>query len=561
MKKGLRRITAVIFALILVLSMMLTGCSKEKETEKETGTEASTGAEAETGTDTETAAVDVTDGRYVVDANTPAWQLDTKEGSKLTWYVNADWWNTSWDTDTVTKKIKEDLKLDVEFITGDDTKLNTLFAGDALPDIITVFDSSSTVAKSANQWALPLTDLADKYDPYFYQVAKPDTLNWYQLEDGKTYGYPDYSNSQEDYDSGNIKAATAFAIRKDVYEALGQPSMGTPEEFISVLTQIKDKYPDLIPFGFNDMSSGTGSLCFDFENFIGVPIQNEDGTWYDRDMDADYLTWIKTFNKAYTQGLISDDRFADDYTAHEEKVKSGQYATIMIGGTPQRSGALQVWMNSNPEAAYIAIDGPQSTVGNAPTLAQAGISGWAVNFITQDCKDPIKAIELFTYLLSDEAGILTTYGVEGETYSVNTEGFYDLLPEVKDMQLNDNDNYKKVYRLGEFCLFGHDRYKALGSEQIESIKQMQEWGTGKLKTMFAIENIEPDAGTAEARGLSAINTNWNTTLVSLLRAKDEATFDQILTDYKKFREDNGFADIIKVRNEKMEKNLVKLGLK
>jgi putative aldouronate transport system substrate-binding protein len=232
----------------------------------------------------------------------------------------------------------------------------------------------------------------------------------------------------------------------------------------------------------------------------------------------------------------------------------------MIGGTPQRSGALQVWVNSNPDAAYIAIDGPQSTVGHAPTLAQAGISGWAVNFITKDCKDTIKAIELFTYLLSDDAGVLTTFGVEGETYQVNAEGKYELLPEVKDMQQSDNDKYKKVYRLGEFCLFGHDRYKALGTDQIDSIKQMQEWGTGKLKTMFVIENIEPDAGTEEARSLSAIQTNWNTTLVSLIRAEDDNAFDLLLAVFKKFREDNGWENILKVRNEKMAKNKEKLGL-
>ena len=556
MKKRFRGVTSIVLAGVLVLSMLMTGCGKDGKTGDKKGNTPAAGSNS--GSDASSA--DVTGGRYEVDPNTPAWKLDTKENSKLTWYVNADWWNTDWGNDTVTKKIKEDLKLDIEFLTGDDTKLNTLFAGDDLPDIITVFDASSTVAKTADQWAIALNDLADTYDPYFYQVAKEDTLNWYQLGDGKTYGYPDYSNSQEDYDNGNIQAATAFVIRKDVYEALGQPSMGTPEEFINVLSQIKEKYPDLIPFGFNDMTESTGSLGYDFQNFIGVPVENEDGTWYDRDMDPDYLTWIKTFNSAYRQGLISDDRFADDYTIHEEKVKSGQYATIMIGGTPQRSGALQIWMNSNPEAAYIAIDGPQSTVGHAPTLAQAGISGWAVNFISKDCKDTIKAIELFTYLLSDEAGILTTFGVEGETYQVNAEGKYELLPEAKDMQQTDNDKFKKVYRLGEFCLFGHDRYKALGSDQIESIKQMQEWGTGKLKTMFVIENIDPDAGTEEARNLSSIMTKWNTTLVGMLRAGDDATFDQLLSDFKKFREDNKWNNIVNVRNEKMTKNREKLGL-
>lgn len=121
------------------------------------------------------------DGRYEVNAEVPAYQLDKTEDNKLTWYVNADWWNTDWGNDTVTKKVKEDLNLDIEFLTGDDTKLNTYFAGEELPDIITIFSSSSSIATSANQWAYSLNELADKYDPYFYKVAKEDTLNWFKL--------------------------------------------------------------------------------------------------------------------------------------------------------------------------------------------------------------------------------------------------------------------------------------------------------------------------------------------------------------------------------------------
>lgn len=37
------------------------------------------------------------DGRYEVNAEVPAYQLDKTEDNKLTWYVNADWWNTDWE--------------------------------------------------------------------------------------------------------------------------------------------------------------------------------------------------------------------------------------------------------------------------------------------------------------------------------------------------------------------------------------------------------------------------------------------------------------------------------
>lgn len=531
----------------LLMAGTLAGCGDK---DKETGE--SFQQTAEDGT--------VEEGRYQLDSKTPAWKLDTKENTKLTWYVNAEWWNTEWGNDVVTKKIQEDLNVEIEFLVGDDTKLNTFFAGGDMPDIVTVFDANSAVSQKADTWAYALNDLADNYDPYFYEVASEQTLDWFAKKDGKTYGYPSYSNTQEDYEGGDLFAKTAFVIRKDVYEALGKPSMGTQEEFLNVLNQIKEKYPDLIPFGFNNFETdGVSSLGDEFQDFIGVPITNEDGTFYHRNLDEDYLSWIKTFNEAYRNGCISDDSFTDDNTAWQEKESIGKYACIMIAGTPQQSGFLTTFANDNPDAAYIAIDGPQSTVGNKPILNQAGISGWTITYISKTCADPAKAIQLYTYLLSDEGQILTNYGIEGETYFINDEGKYELTPEAKDLRDNDNDRFKKELRLGEFITFGHDRYKALSDDAYpESIKQMQEWGEGKLVPHFILENTDPDAGSAEARSYSAIKTNWATTLVALIRAQDEAEFEQILEDHKTFLNDNGWDGIVKVRNEKMAANAEKL---
>ncbi|NUU76752.1 extracellular solute-binding protein [Paenibacillus xylanilyticus] len=543
MKKAIGQTGVKLSAALLTAVLMITGCSG--------------GA----GGSSEGNWVSIED-RYTVDPETPAWQLDKKEEvTDLTWYVNADWWNTDFGKDIVTKKIKEDLNINIKFITGDDTKLNTFFAGGDMPDLLTVFDSNSPVVQKAATWALPLNDLAEKYDPYFNKVAAADTLNWFQLADGKTYGYPNYSNTQADYDSGNIPAKTAFIIRKDVYEALGSPVIGTPEEFQNVMKQIKEKFPTLIPFGFNSIGEGTGSLGDTLQDFIGVPLESENGEFYDRNLDEDYLAWLKTLNTVYRDGNISDDSFADDGTAFEEKVKSGKYATMLLDGTPQQGGNLQIYMSANPGKEYIAIDGPQSTKGNAPTLNQSGITGWMINFISKDSKDPAKAIQIFTYLLSEEGQTLMNYGIEGETYQTKGDGTVELLPAVKDLQLNNADKFKKDYRMGEFMFFGHDRHKALSADAFpESIKQMQEWGNGKLKPHFILENINPDQGTQEARALSAINTKWNSTLVSMVRAKDDAAFDSALAAYKSFLDENRWEEIVKVRSEKMKQNKEKLGI-
>lgn len=504
------------------------------------------------------------EARYTPNPDRPAYLDDPAENTKLTWYFNADWFNTSWGQDPVTRTIKEKLKVDVELIVGDDTKLNGLFGAGEVPDIITIFGMNSPMAQNAMSWALPLNDLADQYDPYFYKAADPQTLSWFQLSDGKTYGYPSYSNTKRDYESGAIKATTAFVIREDVYNALGQPKMGTEEEFLGTLQKIKEQFPDLLPLGMRSFAgSSVGSMGDVFQDFIGVPLMTEDKGYYDRNLDPEYLRWIGIFNKAYRAGMISDDTFADDNTAFEEKVASGKYATLMASGTPQLSGAFTKNIAADPARRYIAIDGPQSALGNQPTLAQSGISGWTVTFVSKGCKDPAKAIQLFTYLISEEGQELYYFGVKGETFDIDpADGKHYLLPETMKAREENIDAFKKNYRLGEFLVFGHDSFFRLHGKDVGSpaIRQMEEWGEGKLLPHFVLENIQPEDGTPEARALQNVWPQWATTLATMLRAEDEAAFNQAIEDYKAFLDSVGWDSIVKIFSEKMQRNAEKLGL-
>ena len=169
------------------------------------------------------------ESRFEVDPATPSWQKDTEYPAKLTWYVNFDWYaQPGWGMDTVTAKIKEDMNIEVEFISGNDENLNTMLAGGDLPDIIT-FDKNLSVASEANKFALPLNVLAEKYDPYWLEeAAKPETLLWYTEEDGNIYGYPSFSTTAQDYEDGNIFGDQVFIVRQDIYEAIGSPDMSTP---------------------------------------------------------------------------------------------------------------------------------------------------------------------------------------------------------------------------------------------------------------------------------------------------------------------------------------------
>ena len=43
----------------------------------------------------------------------------------------------------------------------------------------------------------------------------------------------------------SISSNTNFLIRKDVYEAIGEPDFGTPEEFVAAMEMIDQEFPEL----------------------------------------------------------------------------------------------------------------------------------------------------------------------------------------------------------------------------------------------------------------------------------------------------------------------------
>ncbi|WP_252899748.1 extracellular solute-binding protein [Lactococcus fujiensis] len=205
-----------------------------------------------------------------------------------------------------------------------------MFASGKLPDIISTWDMTTQVSKTANKWALPLNQLATTYDPYWNKVASEDTMNWFKLSDGNTYGYPDYSNTEADYKSGAIKPQEAVVIREDVYKALGEPKMDTPEDFVKVMKQIKEKYPNLTALGFGAMTNpDANALDSTVQNLLGVPYY-KDGKIYDRDMDKDYLTWLKALRQVHQDGGISDDSFTATDDKYKQNIQTGKYAAIIL---------------------------------------------------------------------------------------------------------------------------------------------------------------------------------------------------------------------------------------
>lgn len=182
----------------------------------------------------------------------------------MEWYINFSWYNTVWGGNTVSDAITEKTGVNIRFRSPDGSEsvtLDALIAGDNLPDLVTLgwWEPQLNEITDAGM-AYALNELADEYAPYFWQVAKPENLNWYTREDGNAYCYPSSAYAPSDYTEENHVASNqTFLVRKDIYEALGCPDMTTPEGFYEAVRAAAEQFPTvdgepLIPMGAHEFT-------------------------------------------------------------------------------------------------------------------------------------------------------------------------------------------------------------------------------------------------------------------------------------------------------------------
>lgn len=257
-----------------------------------------------------------------------------------------------------------------------------MIASGDLPDFLTLGVDDGAVQKLIDGGLVESwNELADKYDPYFFNASDPDKVRWFTQEDGNFYGYPNASSSPNDFTKYGVQYTSnqSFLVRKDMYEALGKPDMRTPEGFLNALQAAKEMYPDvdgqpLIPLTFHEF---TDNGNYSLENFL----QNfsysarKDGKLYDRTTDPEYIKWLKTFRKANEMGLLSKDIFIDKRPQVDEKVTQGRYFSMLYQVSDVGPQNAEVYL-SDPNKVYIPIDGPSNSNLDQPTLAGPSINGW-----------------------------------------------------------------------------------------------------------------------------------------------------------------------------------------
>ncbi len=504
--------------------------------------------------------------------STPGWMLNKDKPVTFDWYINFSWFARQWGDSAVSKYITEKTGVNIRYIVpagNEAEKLNSMIAGNTLPDLITIGWWEGQVPMMIDSGlVLPLDELAQKYDPYFFKVANPQKLGWYRQDDGHVYGYPNASYTPQDYDKlkGKLTSNQTFLVRKDMYEALGKPDMTTPEGFLAALRSAKAKFPSvggqpIIPIGFMEFGdTGCASLEGYLQNFLAIPYE-KDGKIYDRSTDPDYVKWLKVFRQANEEGLIATDVFVDKRSQIEEKAAQGRYFAMLYQNWDMQAAQMALY-NQDPNKIYIAVEGPKNSKKEPHTLGGQGIAGWTLTLISKNCKDPARAIQFLTYLISEEGQMDTYFGIPNVTYTMK-DGKPELLPAVAELDTKDKNAQETKYgvQYTYWMLMDNPWADQWGAKYSPALAQPQLWTRPYVKSFAAYDNLQLTPGSDEALIAEEISRRWGRDLPRLIRAKSEAEFDQIWNELQKFKQDKGIAKVQAVQTQKMTVNKQKLGMK
>lgn len=495
---------------------------------------------------------------------------EVEEGPvELDWYVNFSWYKTPWGGNVVSDKITEDTGVSINFITpqgNEEEKLKAMISSDNLPDMITLDCKENAVDEMINQGMVyALNELADTYEPYFWKVADEEIIAWDTQEDGNIYFYPNSAYTKKDYEvHPNIPSNQTFLVRKDIYEALGCPDMTTQEGFADAVRRAASQFKaidgsELIPVGAHEFTN-TGCPSFDtyLQNFLAVPYE-KDGKYNDRYTDEDYISWLKMFRQLGEEGYLKDDIFIDQRVQMEEKIANGQYFCMIFQRTDLATQQIELYAH-NPEQIYMAVEGPKNQAGDDPRLPGGSINGWTVTLLSKKCRFPEKAMQLLTYMISEEGQKVIYLGVEGVTYDM-VDGKPVIRKEVQDLKNTNRNEYDAVYGADDtyWMLQNNAMQLPWSPEPAEPNGQMEIW-TYPYSFNIGPYDITFKYNTPENEADKKIKQLWGETLPQLLLASDEASFDAILEKYIVQRKELGFDMVMQASTEQMQEAKRKMDL-
>lgn len=411
MKRELKKIGAILLAVCFILTLA-TACGSENGN---TNTPGSSGAAGTTQNVQSTSAGE---------DNTPL---------KLGLYIG-DTWDTqivdpSW-TDPVAQKITEltGISFDVTMSKSDnpDQEISIMMASDEIPDVVFKMGDSQKKLISGG-YVQPLDDLIDKYGPTIKQKLGTFLDDW-RAEDGKLYNLGSWGWTKPCKAGLDLQPSTLY-MRYDILKELGYSKLDrqnerdgfiTWDEYMQLLKQVKDKYPDMIPV-LMGQSSGYDVLLRSFGKQVfgdGIYTDGKDEYYWNNRYSPEIL---KFMNGLYAGGYVPKGFATMTLEQNQNNISNGKvFSTLgMIDGLRESQIPLSEKNDERRMVMFYLIKDP--SVQNV-WITWCFSTGSTSAMISSKTQYTERIIKFFDWCLTEDASWLLNAGVDGVTYNKDSSG-------------------------------------------------------------------------------------------------------------------------------------------
>lgn len=416
----MKKITAVLLFLLLVLSLAA-GCQTgDKDTTTSPSPTATASAEP-TGEPTEGGDDDGKLSLPLVDEKTTFSGWITSSAIVTQLY-------TELNDNPVFKELEERTNIHIDWrhpAEGGETEaLNLMFTSNEFTDIIVTLDPTYYVGgfdKFIDDGIIhDLKDLVNNYAPNFLNTIKKDETVYKQLHTD-TGHLPAFRMMLTDRQLCYL----GYYARQDLMDAAGYTKTPTTyDDFHEMLTALKGSTSKQPLYLFEDiLIPGYGVNS----NFTQV-----DGKVVFGPITDEYRAYLEMVAQWYSEGLID----ADFMTRRHFFLDFGEFLNESFAVYPMTVAFYDVFVANGLDIKVLPYtklnEGDKRYInsGSAETTLQGSTAT-----ITTDCDDPVLMTKWFDYLFTEEGSLLGSYGIEGQAHTI-----VDGKPVFTDLIMNNPDN-------------------------------------------------------------------------------------------------------------------------
>lgn len=462
-----------------------------------------------------------------------------KEPLEISLFGNYSWYTMpKWGEDETTKWVQENKQITItEVPNGGNNaqKLNTMIASGDMPDII--WGERGTDVERLREAGLlvPLDDYIDRY-PNLKKWLDPKAMNMLRSPDGKLYQFPNWYTNRPNGNAG-------WVVNKKIYTELGSPKLETTDDLYAYLKQVKEKYPNVVPFETDLASEGHGldqiysafkEDNLGFTRFSAVPEGENMKSIY---KDEAYRESVVYAAKLFREGLMTQDAMTQTRDQVDEKLLNGRVAVYASANPTVYAMAADTELRKqdpgNPDLGYFMIwpihkEGLDKNKIYPGTYNQLG---WNAAVITTSAKNPEAVFAFLDWWTGPEGTTLQFWGVEGEYWQgLESDGMTPKFTEKYATQKDKLAEYQKfmdpLMWVGN-TVFADDtkgKYESTLAENERNWATYWQyqitWKTQGDATEFV--NMTPNPDSEEGIAFQRARDIWTQVRAQTLYAKDDA---------------------------------------